>query len=132
LPIICPQTFTYVKDKESGEISELTTQQAEEAYIVTTIAFDIQEPQTVQFYIKGTNADGLSGYSSKFIYTLFPCGNEVVSLNTSDNQEVYASIDGEAEPVKVDFSTFFKTNRSGCPITTYHLTINGGNELSEE
>jgi len=52
---------------------------ANTANIITSIAFDMQVPQLLEFYIKGTTDQGVFGFSPKFIYNLFPCGNEVVN-----------------------------------------------------
>jgi hypothetical protein len=97
------------------------------------LVFDHQSPITYSLTIRASNSEGVAGLSPKFIFELNPCGNEIVSLNTENIQEVYLSIEGEVTPHAIDFSEYFASNRTGCLTTNYHLTINRANdELNEE
>lgn len=71
--------------------------------------------------------------SPEVTFTIFPCGNEKVNIVGDETTSLDLDMNDPVPAATVyDYSTYFESNRTGCPVTTFTLEMANNASLTEE
>jgi len=109
---LCPLSYSF--DSFTGP-TEISAPEVVEEQVKVTIPLEEDVPRVFEFKINATNQENAMNSTAKFVVSLFPCGNEIISIQGNASYAIDLDMDNPApEPTIVNLDQLFESNRTSC------------------